>query len=118
MGLYSDFCHLVVQISVSNKQQNVSVSMKRFCIPIILICAVNLFRVFFFKRAPRSPSQRSPSQRSDNLNYHKTKIQETDVFKRLDKEFFLETVNQISQILYVQNSRNFIKNKSKEQKHD
>lgn len=113
MGLYSDLCHLVVQISVSNKQQNVSVSMKRFCIPIILICAVNLFRVFFFKRAPRSPSQRS-----DNLNYHKTKIQETDVFKRLGKEFFLETVNQISQILYVQNSRNFIKNKSKEQKHD
>lgn len=99
MGLYSDLCHLVVQISVSNKQQNVSVSMKRFCIPIILICAVNLFRVFFFKCAPRSPSQRS-----DNLNYHKTKIQETDVFKRLDKEFFLETVNQISQILYVQNS--------------
>lgn len=99
MGLYSDLCHLVVQISVSNKQQNWSVSMKRFCIPIILICAVNLFRVFFFKRAPRSPSQRS-----DNLNYHKTKIQ--------------ETVNQISQILYVQNSRNFIKNKSKEQKHD
>lgn len=99
MGLYSDLCHLVVQISVSNKQQNVSASMKRFCIPIILICAVNLFRVFFFKRAPRSPSQRS-----DNLNYHKTKIQ--------------ETVNQISQILYVQNSRNFIKNKSKEQKHD
>lgn len=47
MGLYSDLCHLVVQISVSNKQQNVSVSMKRFCIPIILICAVNLFRVFF-----------------------------------------------------------------------
>lgn len=87
------------------QKQNVSVSMKRFCIPIILICAVNLFRC-----VPRSPSH--------NLNYHKTKIQETDVFKRLDKEFFLETVNQISQILYVQNSIETLKNKSKEQKHD
>lgn len=55
---------------------------------------------------------------TDNLNYHKTKIQETDVFKRLDKEFFLETINQISQILYVQNSIETLKNKSKEQKHD
>lgn len=72
---------------------------------------------------------RSPSQRADDLNYHKTKIQETDVFKRLDNEVFLETVNQISQILYVQNSSEpckhtsheyismeTLKNKSKEQK--
>lgn len=73
------------------QKQNVSVSMKRFCIPIILIYAVNLFRAFFFKWM---------------------------FLKGLIRSFFLETINQISQILYVQNSIETLKNKSKEQKHD